>query len=608
MLDKDIRRIIIGKRVTSGIRPLKKGFSSANIIGFDIEAAGSVPYSLQMHDMNGSVFQWIKDWSQKEVLDFIFERAKRGFNCIFAHNLSYDIGNLFKDLCIYQPNMYKGYKAKVIYSENVAFVKLTDKNDHKTVQFMDTFQFFKSSLAKAAEQFKLDVKKLERPSCVKEGRFPKKNEMDYLKEYAVIDAQIVYELGYLIMIQHEEHDIPLAWTVTPATMAAKIIRKNHIKKIIPFPPRPIAIIGLRSYNGGRTECFGYGTKRCKVYDINSAYPHAFASIPIPMENKWKTVRGFKSEEGFYLISGSLPDMKVSPLPLRKKFLFFPVGNFKNVFVTGYEAKNILEYGKIDKIKGWIYIGKSDDGIRDFIFDEFRKKAEYKAIGNYIKYYWSKLSMNGAYGKTAQRTQVDYRFRRVKFSTFDVATNELKEVEVEQKFIAGGMFNPVIASWITGFVKARLFRMMYKFQNNMISTDTDSLIVKGNPNIPTGNKLGDLDFEKKGKGLFVREKVYMITNGKELIKSAQHGFWDKPEILHKKLSNKKFINQKRIDYSINRMIRLKEARKQNLIPFTWRDQIRSLSLAPSIKRERPKNWETIDITKDFVELKPINLCR
>jgi hypothetical protein len=607
MRQDDINEIIIGKRVKYGILPLKKGFFDANIMGFDIEAAGNEPYSIQIFDRNGGTFQWIKGWDEEEILKYIFERASRGFNCIFAHNLAYDMGNLFKMICLHKPDFFKEYRMKVIYPDPV-FMKITDKNKNKTLQFMDTLSFFKSSLKRAAEEFKINVQKLEPPKCVLEGRFPTKDELEYLKQYSVIDAQIAYELGWIIKLMHEKHDIPMTWTVTPATMSSKIIRRNFVKEKIPYQWDWINSIALRSYGGGRTESFVYGTVKCTVFDIVSSYPFAFANIPIPLERKWKKVDSFCGEEGFYIVSGTMPQMKISPLPIKERMFYFPVGRFQNVIVTGYEAKHIVEWAKIEKIKGWIYTGKRSENIKVFIEEFFENKAKYKMAGDIINYHFTKLMLNGSYGKTLQKNPMDDMERNLQVSTYDVENDDYKVIEVKRKFEAAGMFNPVIASWITGMARARLFELMKKNEEKTLYCDTDSLIVHGNYSIPTGHNLGDLDFDTKGNATIIREKLYIIREDEKIVKTGKHGYWGKPDKMDDGIMSDKSCKNKKVNYSINRMTTLREAYRQNKNPFVFEHQARELGLMPSMKREVPKQWKSFDFRDSMMNLNPIILGR
>lgn len=430
--------------------------------------------------------------------------------------------------------------------------------------------------------------------------------MEYLKEYAIIDAHIAYELGYIILQWHEQYDVPITWTVSPATMASKIIRRTFLKDRIPYQHDWINSLGMRAYFGGRTESFIYGTTDCTVYDINSSYPKAFSDIAVPLERRWKKVEEFDGENGFYVISGFIPDMKISPLPMKSRLFYFPVGKFNNVVVTGYELKHILEYAKIDRLKGWVYIGKSCEAMKDFVYDFYKKKSEFKASGDRISYLFSKLNLNGGYGKLMQKNPLDFAERNVKVGSYDVETEELTMIEVSRRFEAGGMFNPVMAAWVTSCARANLYNFFKKCPDDVLYTDTDSLMVKGNPKICTGKKLGDLDFDTKGRATVIREKLYVINKDNEIVKTGKHGVWIPPEKMKEMISRKSSLRDKSAHYKLHRMSKLRESFRQKRSPFVFGEQDREISLAPSSKRSKPVGWKEFDYEHDFMFLRPLKL--
>jgi hypothetical protein len=302
----------------------------------------------------------------------------------------------------------------------------------------------------------------------------------------------------------------------------------------------------------------------------------------------------------------MPDMKISPLPMKSRLFYFPVGRFNNVVVTGYELKHILEYAKIERLKGWVYIGKTCEALKDFVLDFYAKKSKFKESGDRISYLFSKNNLNGGYGKLMQKNPLDFSERNVKIGSYDVETEELTMTEVVRRFEAGGMFNPVMAAWVTSCARANLFEFFKECFDDVLYTDTDSLMVRGNLKIKTGKKLGDLDFDTKGKATIIREKLYVINRDDEVVKTGKHGVWIPEAKMREMIDRKSSVRNKSASYKIHRMSKLRESVRQKKLPFVFEEQDREISLAPSSKRSKPVGWKYFDYENDYMFLKPIKL--
>lgn len=598
MEQKRISRIIIPAQVRKGVCSAKQNFRDVSVIGIDTETVKGNLYSIQVRSNGERLFQIADDFMEEEIIDWIFARCKRGHTVFFSHNLLFELTAMFKRYMMRktQNGIIGKYRVKLIYPFPV-WMRISEPSKRKFIEFMDTASFFKGSLERVAEKYCQSVQKMKKPEFLGD-RKPSSDEMEYFKEYAMTDADIAYLLGKKITGFHQEYNVSPVGTVSPATMAAKILRRHYIS-FIPFSHDNINRMALQSYWGGRTESLIFGTAKCNVYDFKSHYPHAAANIKIPIEkDKWKFVREFSGEDGFYKISGVMDEKKISPLPLKIRRLIFPNGKFNDVTVTGFEAKRIIECSKIEKIKGVVYYGKTDEFMKNFV-DEFYKKKESSAK-NSIDYLMNKIILNGAgYGKFMQLNPLD---KKESFMILDKPNtdNPIRWVEGVQKFQASGMFNPVIASWITGFARARLYDVMNKYEEKVYYTDTDSVICAKNCRIPDGHKLGDLELEKTGRATVLREKLYVLRKNNEITKSATHGFWKKGEDLWM------MINKNEETYTVRRMVKIKESIKQHKQALIFETQARSIHIAPSQKRMLPEGWKDIDLLKEFIDLPPIQV--
>ncbi|HEY0089659.1 MAG TPA: DNA polymerase, partial [Candidatus Lokiarchaeia archaeon] len=230
-----------------------------------------------------------------------------------------------------------------------------------------------------------------------------------------------------------------------------------------------------------------------------------------------------------------------------------IGKFENVWVTCYELEQALKYKevKIEKIYGYIMYPKTKEksSLQEYVktFIELKNNTS-KEDTNYEFY---KRLLNALYGKFIQM-------------------REEKLDDGSSKWITGLMFQPFIASLITGFVRAYIHDLEHRFKS--IHTSTDSIkTLNSIPKKYLSKKLGGLSLEVKGKCLLIRNRLYLHydENG-ELKKYALHGFKGKPEGLLK------LWNKKEKYYSANRMIKPKEAIIQGKNPFVFETQKRILN--------------------------------
>lgn len=130
-------------------------------------------------------------------------------------------------------------------------------------------------------------------------------------------------------------------------------------------------------------------------------------------------------------------------------------------------------------------------------------------------------------------------------------------------IGGSMFDPSIASLITGFVRAKIHRLEHKY--NALHTATDGLITQKTPKkSDLGINLGDLKQENYGPCLILRNKLYLhYDESGKLIKSGLHGFEGSPDELLKIWKSAKKT------YSIKRLTRWSESWHIGLPPGTPR---------------------------------------
>ena len=560
---------------------------------------------MQYSNEKEELYLTVKGIIDLDLVDYMFFLfGGRGRVVFFFHNLNHDAGVMFPQICVPEEDdikeqiknemFMKGIKAKVIYGkpEYLSFSKSSGEKNRSTLVFMDTAIFFRGKLEKNAERMNLKLRKLEHPDCL--GREPTLEELPYFMEYAMRDSQITFNLGKEIYEMHKRFNLSIKNTVTPASYSSKVFRKCFVDEPIPFPPRSLRFMALRSYWGGRTESFCAGKTDIKYYDINSSYPYSATQIKIPMHNSgWKYTKEWKGVDGFYKVSGFLPEMRVSPLLIKKNRLVFPIGEYKNVIMTGWEAEQVMKYSEDFKIEGgYYYKGKTSDCLKNYMLKFYEKKKEYKKSDPILCKLYKDL-INSLYGKFIQ-------INRGERDTSYINPVTGKMVSEIRKFEASGLFNPVVGAWITGHARTNLFKFMKEYENYVCYCDTDSMILQADcpKKVRVSQELGDMKLESEGVGVLMREKLYLVFDKQgKIIQSANHGFWETPKDLYD------MIKQGKNTYTTRRMVKLKEARKQHKKAFVFENQLRSLDLSTSKKRQGSGEF---DYLNDFKWLAPLKL--
>lgn len=249
---------------------------------------------------------------------------------------------------------------------------------------------------------------------------------------------------------------------------------------------------IASYKGGRNESFMYGIDRDAEgnrtwvdYDLTSAYPTGMAILAHP--DYWSARNLTKDEllqiSDFDLVHNYLVMKVLFEFPMDTKFPSIPVNVDENLtcyplrgeaVITGIEfclAKrqgcNFVEIHDIflipftrEKVKDEMVIG-----FRPFfeVVKELKRRRslhEKKTFGNLLE----KEKVNSIYGLTVKGIN-DKR-------KFDIKLGKTVRME------ANDLSNPIIASWITAFVRSVLGECLHnisKMGGLVVSTTTDGFI-------------------------------------------------------------------------------------------------------------------------------------
>jgi hypothetical protein len=156
-----------------------------------------------------------------------------------------------------------------------------------------------------------------------------------------------------------------------------------------------------------------------------------------------------------------------------------------------------------------------------------------------------------------------------------------------------MFSPVIATLITGFVRAYLHRMEHQYKAIHSSTDSIKSMEKiDQASLPSG--LGGLNVEVHGDCVILRNKLYLHYKGwndaedpvfigppNPPKKYALHGFWGTSFNLLE------LVDKRGGTYYVDHLYRMKEAAKQGKVPLKSYRQKREVTIDWSSYIEQPQ---------------------
>jgi hypothetical protein len=131
---------------------------------------------------------------------------------------------------------------------------------------------------------------------------------------------------------------------------------------------------------------------------------------------------------------------------------------------------------------------------------------------------AKLLLNSLYGKFFQKQPIG------SVGSYDLDTQDwiVSDRDNQQyDYEAGGLYNPPVASLITGYVRAKIHRLEHRYESVM--TSTDGLFGINPPSgRDVGNALGQLTV-KQGRLRIWRERLYIFDTDDGEQKFALHGF-------------------------------------------------------------------------------------
>lgn len=449
----------------------------------------------------------------KKALDYIYSIEEPTY--FVAHNLEYDVVNLFKhdDYNQIEDMIYTGTR----------LLKMTLKGCPHT--FVDSGAFFQGTL-KALGKF-IGKEKLEG------------NSMD--EAYITRDAEIPYL--FLTQFQHRlvtQEKVNLGMTI--GQMSMEIYRRNYMLSKIQYTYNSDNC--FKAYYGGRVEAFYLGTLKteCHVSDINSCYPDVMKNELYPDTGTIVPSKIDTHKFGIGKFKMYVPEDTFLPvLPHKEKRsgrLFFPVGIFTGWW-TYHEVRYAIKHGAeiLEEYEGeGTNAGCSP--FADYIEDFYNKRLGAKAKNNSFDDLLYKLFQNNLYGKFFQwrggnkmtRDPIPvYKLEKY----FDHPDFDTKKVGPFYWYHLPKSEPPKHANfmwglYITSYARIKLhsgLETARKAGYTPVYCDTDSIMYSNlsgkklpDPGLKISNKLGDWDKESFDLAIFRQAKAYILYRKSDKVKN------------------------------------------------------------------------------------------
>lgn len=592
-----VRQIEIPKHISGGIRHRKAGFAKRiRFFSGDVETFEGRPLTIQLADnaKDASIYWVDEETIFPTFLHWIQPRIQRKqVNVCFFHFLAHDLpALLYKYVDKFSENQFsfeaEGVKIDVLAAK-IFYAKIIYP-DETVLHIIDSFRFYTTSLAKAGKALGCINGKFEKPKGLGKKKFTPLDQN--FVDYALQDALLGWEIGKHIIAMHEEFDVPLC--ISAPQFAARVFTRHFLKEgeRIPFPNKHVINASLFSYHGGKNGFYVHPGRYRNVteLDISSAYPNAMRKIPQMIAGKYEYVSEFNpSFVGVYKINGIMKECRYAPFMTHEGKAIHGPCKIVDLWVTSFELQEALRTGEfiLETVTGWRW--NPDPTYPNNPLAEYAKvfyaKKESCPKGN-PEYLTFKLLLNGLYGKFLQNIEVNSEIQAEWIVQEDGTRTRVKRTHK-----AGGLFNPFIATLITGEVRAYLHRLEHQYEAIHASTDSiKTLHIIEKAALPKG--LGGLNIEISGDCILLRNKLYMHYDGPlkecrfaDFIKAyapdrpyhckpkkyALHGFWGTfDELLA-------MTERKVTKYQVEHLYKVREALNQGLQPLKTYTQKREVQI-------------------------------
>lgn len=494
-----------------------------NIIGFDTEdnSAGDViSYAFYDDGLHTGKDKFYYTTNNQDALKFILEYPETSM--FVAHNLEYDINNVFKG------TDFKYIDEEIRTPKMIKVTLLGSRNF-----FYNSNAYFFSSLKKMGDVIGLPKLKGEQ-----QDRFN--------PNYVIRDAHIVYK--YMSELQKniiDNYGMRLRSTVGSLSMAVYRTHFMSGKKQQTYNNPEL----LKAYYGGRTEIFYKGIVKgpIRIPDLNSSYPNVMYRYRFP-DTGTLTKSSIKTHEfGIGKFKVKVPVKTFVPvLPYKspENKLFFPVGTFTGYWTYQEVREAVKQSAKILKEYDGVGTNRGVTPFKKFVGHFYGERQDYKKIINIdkdplcvlkakMRSEELKYILNNLYGKFCQHKSSGILVRRP--LTIGQIEQKIKG-EYNEKRI-GPFYEykakedaPAITAnymwgiYVTSYARLELHKHLLAVYNGggtILYCDTDSIMYSGtipDNTLDIGTELGQVEYELGpdgsdtfGMALFRQSKGYLICN-------------------------------------------------------------------------------------------------
>jgi hypothetical protein len=507
------------------------------VIGFDSEADTSsdgrpmcFQYSLPDMAEEDTIIQDVpatKNAGLGCFLDFLDEYCKHPGTeyLIYGWNSAYELTQLFHDLpkevlneSDWRLNNIRGHNKTYGWIITVANEKrqIIDFRKGKVcVQLLDGTAFYKTSLDKAAKM--LGVGEKYALPGIDRSLFTRRDLLDEkFIRYAKRDAFVTRLIGEYIQRQHSQFGIRTC--ISAPHFAATVFKTHFLSTSLVCPDSAIEQAGLYSYHGGKNGYYLDGPASFPViynYDITSAYPEAMKQLPDIEHATWKATNKYTpGVHALYLATLQYRKCKYGGIQDHD-------GHWANsgriqCWTTSYELDAVLQQkeAKLLGCTGFLFQGPMGGALSKYVDEFFAIKSTTTGPERET----AKLLLNSLYGKFFQKQSIG------SVGNYDLDTESWIVSDGNNQsydYEAGGLYNPPVASLITGYVRAKIHNLEHKYESVM--TSTDGLFGLNPPDgNDVGKSLGKLTAER-GSLRSWRERLYVFDSIDGKQKFALHGF-------------------------------------------------------------------------------------
>lgn len=421
-------------------------------------------------------------------------------------------------------------------------------NGKGTIEHFDIGNIVRGGLAGAAAEWLGEDKLTETVDATAFGDESYRTENWHtIREYAERDAELTRDLAREVLSKAEAVDIPCRRPVSTGSLAVSWFGNMADCKPM-WGPSAAQRLAWDSYAGGRFEVFERGmVGKVTGPDINSAYPAVMAELPDPGSLSWRIDSNVSldalrdADYGFVDVTVSTDaDRRIQPFAKKiDDVVTYPAFDggttttLLDIFLFALDAGIITDWSINNAALG--YVTDSTTYPFEFLEEVYAERKRLESNSRPRAGLMLKIVLNSMYGKTAQTTLKREILREETYAESAAAkpNERLRShdgIPYVESQVAGSLFNPFIASYITGRTRLELHRSVVEsgLESDTKMLATDCIMVDADAYADSdfdsrmGDSLGEWDFDYEGTAFVVGSGVYEVATA-EGLKMGTRGF-------------------------------------------------------------------------------------